>query len=139
MKKYIKKSTLVILSVTTLIISSCSNDTNATNNPVEEVAYLGTFTSSAHPTTGNATVNTAKTILNFSNFMSDNGPDLNIYLASDISNIKADYIDLGDIKGLNGNFNYTLPTGVDISKYKHVVVWCVDFDVNFGYATLTMK
>lgn len=99
--------------------------------------YKGTFMASAHPTSGIALVSEDKTKLIFESFKSDSGPDLNIYLASDIKNVKRDYIDLGDIKGLNGNYTYNINSTTDFTKYKYVVVWCVDFDVNFGYATIT--
>ena len=69
-------------------------------------------------------------------FKSDDGPDLNIYLAANLSTIKTDHVDLGDIKGLNGNYSYTVNNTIDYAKYKYVVVWCVDFDANFGYAVL---
>jgi hypothetical protein len=50
--------------------------------------------------------------------------------------VTADFIDLGDIKGLDGNYTYDLPGNKDYTAYKYVVVWCVDFSVNFGYAEL---
>ena len=81
-------------------------------------------------------VNEEKTILNFTEFKSDDGPDLDIYLASDLSDVTGDFINLGDIKGLDGNYAYDLPTNTNLFVYKYVVVWCKDFDVNFGYATL---
>lgn len=124
-----------------LFVSSCSNRTEDMQDEtvvVGETNYLykGNFVSQSHPTSGTAKVITDKSKLNFETFKSDSGPDLNIYLAANLSNIKSDFIDLGDIKGLDGNYSYALPANVDFSKYKYVVVWCVDFNVNFGYATL---
>ena len=81
-------------------------------------------------------VNNEKTKLTFTNFITDSGPNLKVYLASNISNINADYKDLGNIKGINGNYIYDLPTNIDYSVYKYVVIWCVDFNVNFGYSVL---
>lgn len=97
-------------------------------------AFQGDFVSSAHPTSGKATVNTEETILSLTNFKTDSGPSLEIYLATNTSG--SDYITLGAIKGVDGNYDYALPANVDLIKYNHVIVWCVPFSVNFGYAIL---
>lgn len=94
----------------------------------------GTFASLAHTTTGTVTVNSDKTKISFNNFKTDPGPKLVIYLSSDYKKPDSDFIDLGDIKGVSGNYTYDLPSKVDLTKYKYVVVWCVDFRVGFGYA-----
>ena len=91
---------------------------------------------SAHPTSGLATVNLDKTKLNFSAFKTDAAPNLDIYLVSNLNNISADFKNLGDIKGVNGNYSYDIPANTNLTTYKYVVVWCVDFKVNFGYALL---
>jgi len=96
--------------------------------------YAGNFISVAHTTTGVATVNNDKTILKTTGFKTDSGPVLEMYLAT---NTDADnYISLGVLKGLDGDYEYTLPENVDYDTYKYVIVWCVDFSVNFGYAVL---
>ncbi|MEN3322362.1 DM13 domain-containing protein [Mariniflexile soesokkakense] len=96
--------------------------------------YKGDFVSSAHPTSGKATINSEKTILSLTNFKTDSGPSLEIYLATNTSG--ANYITLGAIKGVSGNYDYALPANIDLTKYNHVIVWCVPFSVNFGYAVL---
>ncbi len=125
-----------ILILLTLLISCREKQTDI--NPQESQEYLlkGDFTSAAHPTSGIAKITKDKSKLIFENFKSDKGPDLNIYLCSNLNNIKSDYIDLGDIKGLNGNYSYSVNSSTNFSQYKYVVVWCVDFNVNFGYASL---
>ena len=99
-------------------------------------AVKGAFMASAHATSGIASINKEKTMLHFANFKTDTGPDLNIYLVSDLSKVLGDFVDLGDIKGVKGDYMYDVPANTDFSKYKYVVVWCVDFKVNFGYAEL---
>lgn len=124
-----------------IALISCSNDNsnNSTNETTSsDYTFKGSFVSSAHPTSGVAKISKDKTQLLLENFKSDNGPDLNIYLAANLSTIKSDHIDLGDIKGLNGNYSYIVNNTTDFSKYKYVVVWCVDFDANFGYAVLAL-
>lgn len=71
-------------------------------------------------------------IIRFEEFQTINGPNLHIYLASDLSS--QDFIDLGPIKATKGNVNYNLPEGVDTEKYNKVLVWCVPFRVLFSYA-----
>jgi hypothetical protein len=139
MKTNLKIVSLVVLTM--IIITSCStnevpNQNSTSENSTSEFSYKGSFVSSAHPTSGIAKISKDKTQLLLEGFKTDNGPDLNIYLASSLSTIKTDYIDLGDLKGLNGNYSYSATNATDFSKYKYVVVWCVDFNVNFGYAVL---
>jgi hypothetical protein len=74
-------------------------------------------------------------ILRLENLKVTNGPDLYVYLATD--NRASDYIDLGRLKANNGNQNYGIPEGTDLSKYDTVVVWCKQFSVLFGSAELT--
>lgn len=126
------------LILTSLLLVSCSKDDKPiTDTPIDNTAsFKGAFVSSAHSTTGNATVNKEKTKLNFTDFKTDNGPNLDIYLVANLSNVNSDYITLGDIKGLNGSYTYDLSANTDFIKYKYIVVWCKDFNVNFGYATL---
>jgi len=136
----LKKTFFMLVSLTLLLtsLSSCSSDDdNKTATPTS--LYKGTFVSAVHPTSGSASVDATKTMITFTSFMSDNGPNLDIYLVSDLSNVNADFINLGNIKGLNGTYSYDLPSNVDFAVYKHVVVWCSDFNVNFGYATLAKQ
>lgn len=140
----LKKTTFLVVSLTLLLalFSSCSSDDD-TAVPAPSTAitssYQGAFVSAVHPTSGTASVNASKSMLTFTNFMSDNGPDLDIYLVSNLSNVTGDFINLGDIKGLSGTSSYDLPANVDLAVYKYVVVWCSDFNVNFGYATLAKQ
>lgn len=116
------------------LFSSCDKDEIAT--PPANASYKGDFVSSAHTTSGTASIDSNETILTLTNFKTDSGPDLNIYLAANLNSITADYIDLGDLKGLNGTYEYDLPDNTDYAHFRYVVVWCVDFDVNFGFAGL---
>jgi Electron transfer DM13 len=70
----------------------------------------------------------------FENFKVTNGPDLFVYLATDKS--ASDFVDLGKLKANNGNQNYQIPPGTDLSKYNTVVIWCKAFSVLFGSAEL---
>ncbi len=72
--------------------------------------------------------------LRFENFSVRNGPDLFVYLSPDPGGI-SDALLLGDLKGTDGAFNYDVPAGTDISRYKSAVVWCRQFAVLFAAAT----
>ncbi len=71
---------------------------------------------------------------NLSDFKTDDGPLLEVYLSTDKE--ATEYISLGVLKGIEGDYQYDIPTGTDLTKYKYVLIWCVDFSVSFGYAVL---
>jgi hypothetical protein len=75
-----------------------------------------------------------KKVLRFEDFETVNGPNLHIYLSSDLEG--KDFVDLGEIKATKGNVNYDLPEGVDLDRYDKVLVWCVPFKVLFSYGEL---
>ncbi|AGA79795.1 DM13 domain-containing protein [Echinicola vietnamensis] len=129
-----------------LVVVSCSMEENEPDTAIEDkmevqedqgaVAYSGDFMADAHPTSGLASVHENKVSLNLKDFKTDNGPLLEVYLATDKN--ATDFISLGELKGVEGDFSYSIPADVDLSKYDHVLIWCVEFSVNFGYAVLEM-
>ncbi|OBQ52837.1 DM13 domain-containing protein [Tamlana sp. s12] len=135
MKTYL----LLFLSVFTLAACSSDDDSNDSTDDMipEKASYRGEFESKAHPTSGIADINEEHTLLNLTNFKSDDGPSLELYLATDEDATK--YISLGSLKGLDGNYEYATPEDIDFSEYDHVIVWCVPFGVNFGQAVLEMN
>jgi hypothetical protein len=71
-----------------------------------------------------------------------NGPDLYLYLSANRADgpegaFDDDYVSLGRLKGNQGDQNYDVPAGVDLSKLGTVVIWCDRFDSAFGAADLT--
>lgn len=142
---------IIILAIATFQSCSTSSDDSMDSNQMNDTMpndnsdngtmdtnsgklYMGDFMSGAHTTQGKATVNSEHTKLNFTNFKTDNGPVLNVYLATDTS--VTSYMDLGALKGIEGDYEYDLPNNVDLSTYKYVIIWCVEYSVNFGYAVL---
>jgi hypothetical protein len=83
-----------------------------------------------------------KRVLRLTGFETENGPDLHVRLiaaddAKDTASVaKAEFVELGKLKGNKGNQNYNLPEDVDLSKYKVVSIWCNRFSVNFAAAPL---
>ncbi|MGM7683718.1 DM13 domain-containing protein [Cytobacillus sp. Hm23] len=102
-------------------------------------SYAGTFVEvdNEHNISGNAFTVTAddKMYIRFEQFSVTNGPDLKVYLTKE-GQPTSEGIDLGKLKGNQGDQNYEIPEGVDLSEYNKVVVWCRAFDVDFGYAML---
>ena len=73
--------------------------------------------------------------LRFENFSVRNGPDLFVYLSTDPNGYSEDGLLLGALKGTDGAFNYEVPPGTDVSRFKSAVVWCDAFSVLFATAT----
>ena len=84
--------------------------------------------------------NSNEHILRFENLDVLNGPDLRVLL-SENTNVRqsedlGEYIEIGKLKGNKGNQNYEIPSDIDISKYKTVVIYCKPFHVVFNVAEL---
>jgi hypothetical protein len=116
----------------------------AATAPVSLLA--GQFHSVAHETKGTASVHDlggGRRVLRLTDFATSNGPDVRVYLiaardASDNETVtKAGYIELGKLKGNEGNQNYEIPLGADLATYRAVTIWCHRFSVNFATAPLT--
>lgn len=80
-------------------------------------------------------------VLRFESFRSTNGPDLRVYLSTQIPTTT--FAELGEnalyletLKGNVGNQNYAIPPDVDLSIYRSVVIWCEPFGVVFSSAAL---
>ncbi len=88
----------------------------------------------AHTVEGNALLVKSgnETFLRFEKLKTINGPDLRIYLSSDLS--ADNIVDLGPIRATEGNVNYIIPPGTDLGKYKNAMIWCRAFGVLFSYA-----
>lgn len=105
----------------------------------------GGFRSLEHTTTGQAVVielPDGSRVLRLESFRTSNGPDLRVYLSAGSSDAGfgreygEDFVELGELKGNIGDQNYTVPAGVDLSRYRNAVIWCKRFSVGFGVATL---
>jgi hypothetical protein len=109
------------------------------------ILLSGQFHSVAHETRGTASVHDlggGNRLLRLTDFATSNGPDVRVYLiaaqdASDNATVtKAGYLELGKLKGNEGDQNYEIPTGTDLTKYHAVTIWCYRFNVNFATAPL---
>ena len=90
-----------------------------------------------HPTSGTLSINSDKKTLRFNNFKTDDGPKLEVWLATTRNlSTTSTYKSLGVLQDVEGNYTYDLPKNVVYDKFNHIVIWCVDFSVSFGYAIL---
>jgi hypothetical protein len=102
--------------------------------------YVGGFVGAndgIHNTEGQVKVlrlNDNTNFLRLEDFKATNGPDLYVYLSTDMG--ASDFVNLGRLKGNIGNQNYEIPQGTDLSKYTTVLIWCQAFSVLFGSADL---
>ena len=73
------------------------------------------------------------------------GPKYHVYLVPDANVTPSTrvaetmFVDLGRLRAFKGAQNYPVPAGVDLPKYKSVVIWCEQFGVLISPATLTFR
>src|SRR4029077_15688389 len=85
-----------------------------------------------------------KRIRRLTNFKTSNGPDVHVILiaakdADDNANFlksSTERVELGRLKGNEGDQNYEIPSDTDLSKFRTVSIYCERFDANFGAAPL---
>jgi Electron transfer DM13 len=100
------------------------------------VISSGNFVNAVHTTSGKASwhvVGTKQTIY-LTNFSTDAGPNLKVYLSKDLK--ASSFITLGDLKANTGNQIYPITTSATPSEYKYVLIWCERFSVLFGSARI---
>lgn len=68
--------------------------------------------------------------------MSDNGPDLQLYLSPVTGGGVDGGVKLGPLRGNIGTQAYDLPADLDLESLPTVVIWCERFSRAFGSATL---
>lgn len=73
--------------------------------------------------------------LRFENFSVTNGPDLRVYLST-TDGYGGSPLELGKLKATDGNQNYAIPAGVDVSAFRSALIWCEPFRVLFAIAAL---
>lgn len=126
--------------------TATSTDSAEPAVPVE--VATGSFISHEHTTTGTARIieNPDGTrVLALENLDTSNGPDVHVWLSeADVvegadgwfTAGSAAFVDLGLIKGNQGNQLYDIPASVDLTRIRSVDLWCVQFSVSFGAAQL---
>jgi hypothetical protein len=115
--------------------------------PVEPVEVArGDFVSIDHGTTGVARVlelADGRRVVRLEGLDTSNGPDLYLYLTANPAGgeeaaFDDEVVNLGRLKGNQGDQNYDLPAGTDLTRFPGVVIWCDRFDSAFGAADLNL-
>lgn len=102
----------------------------------------GQFEAASHPGTGTASliaIDDGSGVVTFTDFETDNGPDLLVYLvpADSPAGSAEGAVPLGALKGNKGDQQYDVPAGTDLDAGWRVVVWCRAFAVSFTEAPLS--
>jgi len=67
-------------------------------------------------------------------FSSQNGPDLKVYLSKDVD--ASNYLRLGALQSTVGKQSYSIPSGISLTDYPYVHIWCEQFSVEFARAEM---
>jgi Electron transfer DM13 len=112
-----------------------------------QAIYTGKLEGKVHPTSGRATIyrsGDGKEYLRLSDFMTSNGPDVHVVLVrvdgkaleQEVVKGELEHVELGTLKGNQGDQNYDLPATVDLNQYQAVAIYCERFHAIFGVAKL---
>lgn len=139
-----KKLFLIVVSI--FAFASCEKEGALTSSSsgnggvVSNAAvlkYSGVFTSAPNESvSGTANVYLEEAIykLRFENYIAS-GPDLKVFLSKTDTKTNG-FISLGSS---SSSSVYAIPSGVDLTQYKYVVIHCQQYNVPFGSALLTSK
>lgn len=136
------RSTEVTVNPDPMVVSMPQSGTMAstmgsTNTDSTGQVFLskGMFMNGVHAVSGTIGVqekNGRRTLV-FTDFKTDGGPDLRIYLAENTG--LRNFIEVSRLTS-SGNFSVDLPTEADPAKQRYVLIWCKAFSVLFGTAEL---
>ena len=109
--------------------------------------YTGRLSGKLHDTSGRATVYRQRDgtlTLRLTDFHTSNGPDVHVVLATAddpaLQNTAPGKalasVEVGGLKGNEGDQDYKLPSKTDFTRYGTVVIYCERFHAVFGSATL---
>ncbi len=76
-------------------------------------------------------------VLRFEDFSVSGGPDLFVVLSTEPDGSGArDGLEVDRLRATDGNINYDIPPGTDVSLYNSVVIYCRRLGIEFSFATL---
>jgi hypothetical protein len=112
-----------------------------------EALYTGRLEGKVHQTSGRATIYKSaegKLYVRLSDLATSNGPDMHVLLVraedkalgQEIVKGNLDSVELGTLKGNQGDQNYDLPATADLNQYQAVAIYCERFHAIFGVAKL---
>ncbi|NEP02228.1 MAG: DM13 domain-containing protein [Symploca sp. SIO2E9] len=118
---------------------------NSTQLTAANVLASGTFVNveQDHPTSGKARIinENGKRYLEFEQgFKTASGPEVQVILHRNntvpVSINEQDYVTLAPLQSTNGAQRYAIPDDWNLDQFKAVAIWCKQFNVTFGYASL---
>jgi hypothetical protein len=109
--------------------------------------FTGRFVGEAHKTSGRATIYKqadGTRLLRLTDFTTSNGPQLHVLLvdganpdaSKDFSLTAVKNVDVGGLKGNQGDQSYQVPADADLQKFNTVTIYCERFHANCGSAAL---
>jgi len=125
---------------------SASSTTPTSPAAAPRTLASGPFRSGEHRTVGTATVfglSDSSRVLRLTDFDTSDGPDVHVILSdqpagsSDHAIDNGHYVKLGKLKATTGNQNYAVPLGIDLKRFRSVVIWCDRFNATLGSAPLS--
>ncbi|SEQ78842.1 Electron transfer DM13 [Lentzea xinjiangensis] len=155
LKKPLVRKLLIALGILTLLMGVVSepwllfmNKSVREASPAGEVTAHALLISHEHDTSGTVQVLEAPDgtrTLRLENLSTSLGPDVRIWLSDQpvqagiggwFAFDDGDHLDLGPLKGDQGDQNYAIPHNADLTKLGSVSLWCARFHVSFGAADL---
>ena len=128
---------LVLLTIAFGMQSPARGQEDSKSDNAAKTLATGTFHGKVHKTSGRATVYQeadGKLVLRFTNFKTSNGPDVHVILiaakdADDANFLKSNTprVELGKLKGNEGEQNYDTPVGTDLAKFQTASIYCERF------------
>jgi hypothetical protein len=123
-------------------VSATPEDAPEAVQPVQ--VARGEFVSLDHGSAGVARVlelADGRRVVRLEGLDTSNGPDLYLYLTTTSAGgeeaaFDDDFVNLGRLKGNQGDQNYDLPPDTDLTRFAAVVIWCDRFNSAFGAADL---
>lgn len=138
---------LVALTFTFALQASVYAQDSMKQEDKTKTLETGTFHGKVHKTSGRATIcqeADGKLLLRLTDFKTSNGPDVHVILiaAKDVEDDanflknSTERVELGTLKGNEGDQNYEIPSDTDLSRFQTVSIYCERFNANFGAAPL---
>lgn len=135
------------IALTAMLFTFAAQPALKAAEPSAKSIETGSFHGKVHKTSGRATIyreSDGKLVLRLTNFKTSNGPDVHVILiaaknADDDANFLksgTERVELGGLKGNEGDQNYDIPANTDLSKFQTVSIYCERFNANFGAAPL---
>ena len=142
------KNNIFKLLILLVCFSACTKEETAVSTPIALTVgtsfdttaaakiATGNFTSAVHTTTGRVTwyQQGNKQYLYLTNFATDAGPDLKVYIAKNTNG--GSFVNIGNLASNTGNQVYEFTGNINPTEYPYILIWCQRFSVLFGSANI---